>query len=285
MSKTLSFSIMGDFVTKYAREQLFENHNFKKAMDWLLGCIKCEALSEAEIEHMALNILNGKGRMVGVYPDGDYHYEDIPGHENNTDIADAIEKWHKTSKSNQTQLEDLQKKLLFIYDYLSEECYFRITELQQQYSDEFDEILFPGVTLSSKSASSDFGGGLLDSFMKRMHNDTEDDYGWLEPNGTFHPVEWSEHENWAETYVQEHMSNDDWFQAAAPPSDKLTEITHAFGDYLARQGWILLHNPAQGLPQMTIHPTARITKAQKEFLYDFFIKRNMHTEANALYEE
>ena len=46
----------------------------------------------------------------------------------------------------------------------------------------------------------------LDSFMARMM-DKEDhiteDYGWLEPNGTFHGVEWGAHQDWAQNYMNE----------------------------------------------------------------------------------
>ena len=43
----------------------------------------------------------------------------------------------------------------------------------------------------------------LDNYMKRMldtEEHTTEDYGWLEPNGKFHAVEWGEHQKWAYEY-------------------------------------------------------------------------------------
>lgn len=283
MGKELAFSITGEFVTKFAREQLYGQHDFKKSMDWLTGCLRSDELSDAEVTQMAMNILNGRARMVGTYPGDDYNYEEIKGKEDANDIAEAITKWHKEYATQWQQLEDLQRKFAFIQSYLEEESEYHMSEMQDRYYNEFDDELFPGVEIESKKTeTASFGNSLLDSFMARMHDETEDDYGWLEPDGTFHPVEWSAHQDWAEKYVAEYMP--DACRRINESSD-ITSIVHAYGDYLVSRGWILLHSPAQGRAQMTMDPAGRITKAQKEFLYEYFTKRNMTREANALYND
>ena len=47
---------------------------------------------------------------------------------------------------------------------------------------------------------------------------------------------------------------------------------------------VLLHNPFQGIAEVKCDPVRRLTDAQKEFLYDYYIERNEHKKANAIYE-
>ena len=92
----------------------------------------------------------------------------------------------------------------------------------------------------------------LDSYMKRML-DTEEhttkDYGWLEPSGKFLP--------------------------------RLYEA----GDVLTKEGWVLLHNPSQGIAMATRNPCKDYTKAQKEFLFEYYMERNCEKEANDVWKE
>ena len=57
------------------------------------------------------------------------------------------------------------------------------------------------------------------------------------------------------------------------------------GDYLIRRGWVLLHNPSQGIAIPTRDFSREYTKAQKEFLYDYYMERNCKKEANAIWQE
>ena len=123
------------------------------------------------------------------------------------------------------------------------------------------------------------GSTLLDSFIKRMEPETDDDYGWLEPNGTFHPVEFGEHESWATDHVAEFYGDEH--------EEKQQEARKYIsdGDFLTDRGWVLLHNPSQGIAIPTTSPGKRYTKAQKEFLYQYFIDRNCEKEANEIWED
>lgn len=46
------------------------------------------------------------------------------------------------------------------------------------------------------------------------------------------------------------------------------------GDWLVERGWVLLHNPRRGIAFPTKNPVKEYTKAQKEFLYDYYMERD-----------
>lgn len=71
--------------------------------------------------------------------------------------------------------------------------------------------------------------------------------------------------------------------------DKEDHTTEDYGwlepDYLVRRGWVLLHNPQQGIAIPTRDITREYTKAQKEFLYDYYMERDCKEEANAIWQD
>ena len=109
--------------------------------------------------------------------------------------------------------------------------------------------------------------------------DSSQDYGWLEPSGTFHLVEWGEHEEWACEQVK--LKN--WFEEWVLHG---TSSLHSFGDFLVyRRGWVLLHNPAHGLAIPTASDTKPLTKAQREFLFDYYTERDRPDMAKKYLED
>ena len=102
-------------------------------------------------------------------------------------------------------------------------------------------------------------------FLDHIHNERNDDYGWLAPDGTFYPVEWGEHQSWAYTWIKNHYQNEN--------SDDIDLLDKA-GDVLIQKGWVLLHNPARGTATVTHNDAKNMTKAQKEYLFDYFTQRN-----------
>lgn len=46
-----------------------------------------------------------------------------------------------------------------------------------------------------------------------------------------------------------------------------------------------MHNPSQGIAIPTRDFSREYTKAQKEFLYDYYMERNCKKEANAIWQE
>ena len=57
------------------------------------------------------------------------------------------------------------------------------------------------------------------------------------------------------------------------------------GDWLVERGLVLLHDPSRGIAFPTKNPVKEYTKAQKEFLYDYYMERDCKKEANAIWKE
>lgn len=103
----------------------------------------------------------------------------------------------------------------------------------------------------------------------------EENYGWLAPNGTFYSVEFGEHQAWASQYLlNEYREGNIELKCSEDPGDKLCEI-----------GFILLHNPHGYSFSITRDYKKRITNRQKEFLINYFEKRNMNQWLEKLYQE
>ena len=140
---------------------------------------------------------------------------------------------------------------------------------------------------TGQQIESRYGNPMLDSFMERMMDDEEhttEDYGWIAPDGTFYAVDWGKHQEWAKRFIEERFPE-------AANDDETDMQTHCnigligAGDYLAERGWVLLHSPSQGIAEPTKDPRRNYTKAQKEFLYDYYMERNKENKANEVWEE
>lgn len=273
--KTVTFRVCGDGMTETAREFLYRNHKYETALELLKGCLLSDDLSEEQQLSLCLDILEGRARLTGIYPDGDYHLEkeekDLPG------IGGLISSLSEQLKAEQERRQKLERHRNFLISCMTEETPTTCRDYLKQYMEEFEEPML------TREEETDLGivwpvrtglHGMVDSFIDRMSCDLdEEDYGWLEPDGTFHAVEWGDHQQWADDYLQEHLDEDDYW-----------EIGHA-GDYLTKHHWILLHNPAQGLARPTMDPSHNPTKAQREFLYDYYTKRNHPELAREYLEE
>ena len=112
----------------------------------------------------------------------------------------------------------------------------------------------------------------LDKRIKKII--TKNDYGWLSPEGKFTPVEWGSHDAWAREYIEKHFKNVDVWKP----------FFYA-GDYLTKQGWLLLHNPHLGAVELSFDEINSASKKQKEFLYDYFTAREMTVEARQVWKD
>lgn len=107
---------------------------------------------------------------------------------------------------------------------------------------------------------------------------TESEYGWLLPDGRFYNVEFGNHQAWASEYLLRlYRENKITYEEAK------IEANQNAGDVLVNMGWILIHNPSNMLIKVTRNESKTITKSQKEFLYDFYIKHEDNEKANELY--
>lgn len=105
-----------------------------------------------------------------------------------------------------------------------------------------------------------------------------EDYGWLSPTGRFYAVPWGEHQDWAMKHIRE-------IGVYETLSMKERICADGLGDALLNRGWVLLHNPRHGLAHPTKKPEQRYTKAQMDFLYDYYMEREEKEEAYNIIKE
>lgn len=107
-----------------------------------------------------------------------------------------------------------------------------------------------------------------------------EDYGWLSPDGKFYVSEWGTHQ----TKAAEIVGNLDLYKDYLKTEESEPRLTQA--DYLSKyKNFILIHSPSQGIPYPTILQGKRLTRKQKEFLYDFYMERNYASLAYKYFNE
>ena len=275
--REVSFDVRGEFITQMAKEWFFvENRGYDKVMELLLSCMEGTEQSEKELKRLAEDVLLGRAALVGSTRDNTYHMEvyepdEQPEQPEWFNVFRKMSNLMSKMKDTEKELQKMQGWYAVAMEYVPE----------HKRNDVLEET---GQPIESR-----YGNGMLESFMERMMDQEEhttEDYGWLEPNGTFHEVEWAKHQEWAERYIRENMTEEEWLLAGVHMDGQLkTACYNTFGDFLVDRGWVLLHSPTQGIARPTRNPVKRYTKAQKEFLYDYYTERGKEAETNAVYEE
>lgn len=290
MAQLLHFSVEGEYITNLARELFYQEHKLDKAINIIKGATTNDSLSETEHLTLCLEIIAGTKSIVGTYPGDDYG---VVENKNASfiDLINEFELINKKYEQTQQELTDLYRKFAFLCDDMSD---FRLKSLNREYYEEYGEFLFE--TTDSERKFMEYivntpasNNAALESYLERKSDTktyTYEDYGWLEPDGTYHEVEWGMHSEWARQYLDEHYP----FKENAHiywKTDSNGERHHYVnGDCLVYcLGWVLLDNPMQGIATPKYDTIKGMTKAQKEFLYDYYIERNKHDLANKLYED
>lgn len=274
--ETLCFSVQGEFITNIAREWIFyEGKEFEKIIDLLKSCMCESEMSEKQIRRYAEDVIIGRAELKGDTATGTFHLcrydaDEQPEVKDSMNIFLQLIKAKQEKKKAQKELEKLRNWYTVAMEHLTvREQREVMKETGQEVKDEF--------------------GDMLQSYIERMREEEEHstkDYGWLEPDGTFHEVAWAEHQKFAEKFIREHMTEEDWIAAGIHQMGKfMSDRLHTFGDYLIERGWVLLHNPSQGIAFPTKKPEKRYTKAQKEFLYNYYMERGREKEANEIWTE
>lgn len=209
--------------------------------------------------------------------------------QNNIDLLDAFEKDYKTDKSRENDYQDLIEKYCFLISYLSEELPSTLRHIVKSYKEEFDKDLFtPKTTPEDFDATwfqpkNDGRATMLAEFIEQTKNSRDDDYGWLEPDGTFHPSPWGTHTKWAQKYLDKHYPITENRELYYATINNRKQPLSA-GDVLAYNlNWVLIDSPSQGFGYHRENPNKPLTKAQKEFLYDYYMERGRNKEANAIW--
>lgn len=273
--KTVTFNIEGEFITRLAREWIFcEGREFEKVMDLLLSCMDGTEMSEKELRRHAEDILLGRAELSGNTANGTFCMKIYKANEQ-PDIPEQFNIFRRYLEELKKRRDAEAERDKYIERYNA--AMERVPEyLKNKVREE------TGQTIESR-----YGSNMLDEFMERVHDENKystEDYGWLAPDGTFHEVDWGEHQEWAQNYIDEHFPevNDD---SKVDLQSKCGVGLIGAGDWLVERGWVLLHSPSQGIAFPTKNPLKRYTKAQQEFLYGYYIERGKKKEANAVYPE
>lgn len=287
MEQKITFQIDGNFITKRARELLKYDKDIKNAVDLVLNCIQTDQLSEDERFVYALKILNGDASIKGVYPNDDYGV--VFNNDNSVTVDNIV---FKTANQLKERYESLQEKYNHIHsvymDLLQQLTYLAenltsttLIRLRAEYNNEITEgerKLFEGILPDETFTA--IGPFFTSEKVEKTYSTS--DYGWLEPDGTFHEVPWGNHTAFARDYCQEHFPLDHEFWH--DDSDKIIRLRNPDEILIDKLGWVLIHSPGQGKPFHESSETKDLTKAQVNFLYDFYMCRNMSREANELFD-
>lgn len=107
-----------------------------------------------------------------------------------------------------------------------------------------------------------------------------EDYGWLSPDGKYYDSGWATHQDKASDLLTELELTKEFLEA------RRSEYNLTAGDYLCKyKNFVLIDSPSQGIPYPRIMEGKRLTKAQREFLYDFYMERNLVSLAYKYFNE
>ena len=304
-SRTLSFGITGEFITKVAREWFFiESKPYEVVEELLLSGMSGTDIPKGKLQLMAQDILLGRAEFRGNSWDDTYRYVILDNPAEMNLIAEYA-KVKRELKREKESRENLSQKYLALLDGLrmwyDGELEDALDSIEDQDAKDIvidlmalhDQVLleyYPGYGRKVKFRDSDdevviqktTGEPLLDSFFrqKSFEDQFEDNYGWLEPNGTFHEVPWCDHQEFARKTIENRGWQDEF--------DRWDDDTSIYcnGDFLTQvKGWALLHNPGRGVAIVTRDESKRLTKAQREFLFDYYAKRKMMDKAKEYLED
>lgn len=253
----VGFSVNGEWLTGFIKEQFFHEG---KGFDWVIQTISAmfkdqNGLDDKRIAQMAQDIILGRSRFTGNSGDGSFKYLDGSDEPIKPDFFRRYANMSKELKSEREARID------------ADEAWQELALVVKGEIKRADCANQRNVDLLKPTPIKEYIG--------RMIADDEDTppYGFISPDGTFYPVDWCEHEEFAWRKIREKYEEEEAF----------SEFTGK--DFLiCQKGWLLLHNPSRGNPILTSGDKP-MTKAQREFLFDYYTKYDMKKEANALYQE
>ena len=175
--RTLSFGITGEFITQIAREWFYSGEkSIDKVMEILESSMTGTEMPKAKIRRYAEDILIGRAALKGSTADGTYHLEIYePGEEEPLARNMNIWKMPKLKMEAEKSQKEANEQFCVAMEHLPESEQRAVRrELGMETREDREQQQ-------------------IDNFLKRMMDvkeHTTSDYGWLEPDGTFHGVEW-----------------------------------------------------------------------------------------------
>ena len=253
---SMSFSVTGYFVTRTARAWFWDEHKpWPVVEELLLSCMKGTDQTEEELKALAREVVFGRAKFIGNTRDEDYRLVD----DDQDLVVRNVERLTRKLTETKNVLDEIQEKYLDLVYRLEDEGYGRLVNPQPE------------------SAAST----LVTSFLKqvKIEEEHDDNYGWLEPDGTFHPVDWGHHDGWAADVIEARGWMDEYARSDFGG-------IYGRGDFLTEaKGWVLIHNPGLGVAQVTKSDTRPLTKSQREFLFDYYTDRGLDKSAAEYLED
>lgn len=253
--RELHFTIEGEFITELARRKLTENHDLNAAVEILESALITDQLDELEKTGLIFNILRGSMKITGTYPGDDYGVVDTP--ENKMFLHNAIRNMGNQLNGLANDNERIMCQLEALDEILPK-------KYKKQANDATGETIFPD----------DDATEILESLRQ-----TDEEYGWLSPTGEFTPVEFRNHEQFAITYLREHMALEDMPAIMKKYHSSMTDWL------IYERNFVLLHNPSLGPAILTRNETRPLTKTQKDFLFDYFTTHHRDADAKNIMEK
>ena len=277
-------------------KKFYQDKKLNSALDILMSATETDQLTESEHIMLCLEILSGQKKITGIYPGDDYGVVDDSLSKDYSLILNTLDKIREDKNTLETENKQLLRKFLFMCDYMYEHGYeHTLSSISRRYKDEYDEPFFddPQATNTLSYYEGNVynkSNSMLESFLEQQRENqkehTYEPYGWIEPDGTYHPVDWGEHAKWAQEYLEENYPYKEYHAMYWKEQADGTRKNYVNGDMLVYcLGWVLLDSPVQAQARPTFDRIKGLTKAQKEFLYDYYMDYNRPEDANKLYKE
>ena len=253
--RELHFAVEGEFVTELARRKLTKDYDLNAAIELLESALVTDQLNELEKKGLIFDILRGSMGTTGTYPGDDYGVVDTP--ENKMFLHNAI----KDIGNQLNELADDNERMMRQLETLDE---ILPEKYKKQANNATGETVFPD----------DNATDIIESFRR-----TNEDYGWLSPTGEFIPVDFGNHEQFALKYLREHVALEDTPAIMKKYHSSMTDWL------IYERNFVLLHNPSLGPAILTRNETRTLTRAQKDFLFDYFTTHDRDADANKIMEQ
>lgn len=267
-----NFLIDGKLVTNLVREKLYYDNNLIGAIKLVTDFLETSDLSEGDKLSIALDILNGSKEITNS-EDGSLVISECQ-----KESLNSVENWYENFLTTFNAIKKENTELIEKLTCVSENIgYSDKKTIERAWKNDYDgeDSIFEDnseldeINLALKSFGIDSSDPLND-YLERDPRD--DDYGWLSPQGDFYETDWSKHQEFAYQWLKEHRTDFGFDSSNA-------------GDALIERGWVLLHNPSQGIAFITKSDLHNLTKKQKDFLYDYYVSRELFDKAEEVLEK
>lgn len=151
---------------------------------------------------------------------------------------------------------------------------------------ELEELVQMGATVHTKDISDDGNEKHADEIIGQEDEQEKLEptkFGFVTPDGKFIQSDWGTHEKSATEIIDENG----WYPDYLSKRKENPNSVYYSVDYLVKEkGYVLLHNPMGGaFGRAIIQAGNRITKRQREFLYDYYMEAGDPDEANSFFNE